>query len=67
MVLRRRAFDNRMVSGVVDMPVVPGMHRWCRSFGRRRSLLAGQERLRPQDYECGTIDYLQLRNVVGIL
>lgn len=67
MVLRRRAFGNRMVSGVVDMTVVPGMRRWYRSFERRRSLSAAQERLRPQDYECGTIDYLQLRNVVGIL
>lgn len=67
MVLRRRAFGNRMVSVVVGMMTVLGMHRWSRSFEEQRSLLAAQEVLRPQGYECGTVDYLQLRNVVGIL
>lgn len=67
MVLRRRAFGNRMVSAVVGMTVVLGMHRWNRSIEERRSLLAARELLRLPGYECGTVDYSQLRNVVGIL
>lgn len=56
-----------MVLAVVGMPVVLGMHHWSRSFEGRRSLLAAPELPRPQGYEGGTVDYLQLRNVVGIL
>lgn len=67
MVLQRRAFDNRMVSVVVGTMIVLGMPRWSRSSEGQRSLLAVREPLRPQDYECGMVDYLQLRNVVGIL
>ena len=67
MVRRRRASGSRMVSEVVGMTVVRGMHRWSRSFEGRRSLQAAQELLRPQDYECGRVDYLQLYSVVGIL
>lgn len=67
MVLRRRAFGSRMVSAVVGMTVVLGMHRWSRSYEGQGSLLGAQELLRPRGYECGMVDYLQLRNVVGIL
>ena len=57
MVLRRPAFDNRMVSAVVGMKVVHGMHHWCRLFEGRKNLWAAQELQRPQDYECETVDY----------
>ena len=57
MVLRRRAFDNRMVSAVVGMTVVHGMHHWYRPFEGRGNLWAAQGLLRPQDYECETVDY----------
>lgn len=67
MVLQRRAFDKRMVSVAVGTMIVVGMPHWSRSSEEQRSLLAVREPLRPQDYECGTVDYLQLRNVVGIL
>ena len=67
MVLRKWAFGNRTVSAVVGMAVVLGMHRWSRSlFEGQRSLLAAQELLRPQGYECGRVDCLQLRNVIGM-
>lgn len=67
MVLRNWALGNRMVSAVVGMTVVLGMHRWSKSFEEWRSLLAAQEPLRLQGYECEMVDYLQLRNVVGML
>lgn len=67
MALRRCAFDKMMVSAVVGRTVLLGMHRWSRSFEGQRSLLAVQEVLRPQGYACGTVDYSQLGNVVGIL
>ena len=49
------------------MPVVLGTQRWDRSFEGQGSLLAARVLLRLQGYECGMVDYLQLRNVVGIL
>ena len=66
MVLRRRAFDSRMVSAVAGVKVVLGTHRLNRLFAGRRNRLAAQELLRPQGYECERADYLPLRNVVGI-
>ena len=67
MVLRKQAFGNRMVSAVAGTTVVLGMHHWSRSFGEQRSLSVVRELRRPRGYECGTVDYLQLQNVVGIL
>lgn len=58
MVLRRRALDKRTVSAVVGMKVVLGMLRWSKLFEGRRNLLAGQELLIPQGYECERVDYL---------
>lgn len=57
MILRRRAFDNRTVSAVVGTKVVHGMHHGCRLFEGGGNLWAAQGLLRPQDYECGTVDY----------
>ena len=67
MVPQRRAFGNRMELGVAGMPVVLGMQHLSNLSEERRSLLAAQELLRQQGYACGTVDYLRLRNVVGIL
>ena len=58
MVLRRRAFDNRMASAVVGMKVVLDMHRWSMSSEARRNLLGAQELLRLQGYEFEMADYL---------
>ena len=67
MVPQRRASGNRMALEVAGMPVVLGMQHLSRLSEERRSLLAAQEPLRQRGYACGTVDYLRLRNVVGIL
>lgn len=56
-----------MVLAVAGMPVVLGMQHWSSLSEERRSLLVAQELLRQQGYACGMVDYLRLRNVVGIL
>lgn len=56
MVLRTRASDNRMVSVAVGMKVVLNMHQWSNWYEGRRNLLVAQELLRPQGYECETVD-----------
>ena len=58
MVLRRRAFDNRMVSAVVGMKTGLDMHRWNRLSEERRNLLGAQELLRLQGYESEMADCL---------
>ena len=66
MVPRRRAFGNRMLLAAAGMPVVLGMQHWSNLSEERRSLLAALELLRQQGCACETVDYLRLRNVVGI-
>ena len=58
MVLRRRAFDNRMVSAVVGMKTGLDMYRWSKSSEEQRNLLGAPELLKLRGYESEMADCL---------